>query len=406
MRRLRTAPMLLLALVAVVALAASACSSSSISGDAIVVNGVGLSNADFQKRLDLIKADATYAKKAVTDTQGQAIDLTGDAAGTYNTDFTTGVLNQQVSFVLAEQEVANRGLEVTDTDIQNAETALANDLTTTTATDTSGSVTDDGSGAQSLTDLGPFKDTLVRGIANILALRADFAAKLSTDEALQKAFDESGDTYKNQACASVILLLAGQGPSQDPTTGATVPPADSDFAAALTKANGLSDQLAAGADFATLAKTSSDDSQTGANGGDLGCNPIGSYAQQQPEIDAAITNQALGKAGQPVKTNFGYAIVLVRSRGDLTFDEAKAQLKTQVPTLAKSAFQQWFIDAAKAATVTVDPQYGSWDASTGTVVAPEGATTSTTAPGDSSSTTIDPLAALNGGTDSSTTSSP
>jgi len=396
--------MLLLALVAAVALAASACSSSSVSGDAIVVNGVGLSNADFQKRLDLIKADETYAKKAVTDTQGQAIDLTGDAAGTYNTDFTTGVLNQQVSFVLAEQEVANRGLEVTDTDIQNAETALANDLTTTTATDTSGSVADDGTGAQALTDLGPFKDDLVKGIANILALRADFAAKLSTDEALQKAFAESGDTYKNQACASVILILAGQGPTQDQTTGAVTPPPDSDYPAALDKANGLSDQLAAGADFATLAKSSSDDQQTGANGGDLGCNPIGSYAQQQPEIDAAITNQPLGKAGEPVKTNFGYAIVLVRSRGDLTFDEAKSQLTTQVPTLAKSAFQDWFISAAKAATVTVDPQYGSWDPTTGTVVPPEGATTSTTAPSDSS--TIDPLSTLNGASDSSTTSTP
>ncbi len=272
------------------------------------------------------------------------------------------MLNQQVSFVLAEQEVAKRGIEVTDTDISSAEAALANDLTTTTATDTSGSVADDGTGAQSLTDLGPFKDTLVKGIANILALRADFAAELSTDEALQKAFDESGDTYKNQACASVILLLAGQGPTQDPTTGAAVPPPDSDFATALDKANGLSDQLGQGADFATLAKSSSDDSQTGANGGDLGCNPVGTYAQQQPEIDDAITNQALGKAGEPVKTNFGYAIVLVRSRGDLTFDEAKSQLKAAVPTLARTAFQDWFVAAAKAATVTVDPQYGSWDA--------------------------------------------
>ena len=35
-------------------------------------------------------------------------------------------------------------------------------------------------------------------------------AKLSTDEELQKAYDASGDTYKNQACTSVILVLAGQ----------------------------------------------------------------------------------------------------------------------------------------------------------------------------------------------------
>jgi hypothetical protein len=397
--------MILLALVAVVALTAPACSSSSISGDAIVVNGVALSNAEFQDRLDLIQADSTYATKAITNAQGP-IDLTGESAATYNTDFTTSVLNQQVSFVLAEQEVAARGIEVTDADIQDAETALANDLTTTTATDTSGSVTDDGSGAQALDDLGAFKDTLVKGIANILALRADFASNLSTDEALKKAFDESGDTFKNQACTSAILLLAGQGPSQDPTTGAPVPPPESDYAAAKAKADDVAAQLAAGADFATLAKSSSDDAQTGAKGGDLGCNPIGAYAQQQPEIDAAISAQAVGEPGEPVRTSFGYAILLVRSRGDLTFDEARSQLEQQVPTLARSAFQDWFIGAAKAADVTVDPQYGSWDPETGTVVAPEGATTSTT------STTVDPNATgtstdeLSGITGSSTTTSP
>src|SRR4029077_2835740 len=103
---------------------------------------------------------------------------------------------------------------------------------------------------------------------------------------------------------------------------------------------------------------------------------------------AAITNQAIGKPGEPVKANFGYAIVLVRSRGDLTFDEAKPQLTAAVPTAARSAFQDWFIQAAKAATVTVDPQYGSWDPTTGTVVPPEGATTSTTAPTGATSTTL------------------
>jgi parvulin-like peptidyl-prolyl isomerase len=394
--------MLLLALVAAVALVAPACSSSSMSGDAIVVNGVGLSNAEFQDRLELIKSDEAYAKKAVTDSQGQVLDLSGDPAGTYNTDFTTGVLNQQVSFVLAEQEVQARGIEISDQDLADAETALANDLSSSTQTDTSGTVVDDGSGQQALDDLGEFKDVLVRGIANILALRADFASKLSTDEALQKAFDESGDTFKNQACASVILLLAGAGPTQDQTTGEVTPPPESDYTAARAKADDLSAQLADGADFATLAKSSSDDSQTGANGGDLGCNPIGTYAQQQPEIDDAITNQPLGEAGPPVKTNFGYAIVLVRSRGDLTFDEAKQQLTAQVPTLARSAFQDWFIQAAKDADVTVDPQYGSWDPSTGTVVPPEGATTSTSE--DPSSTTSLDVGDIDGLTGSSTTS--
>jgi len=394
--------MLLLALVAAVALAASACSSSSISGDAIVVNGTGLSNAEFHERLALIKADAQYAKKAITDSKGQALDLTGS---TYSTDYTTGVLNQQVSFVLAEQEVTARGIEVTDTDIKNAESALANDLTTTTATDTSGSVTDDGTGAQALTDLGGFKDTLVRGIANILALRADFAAKLSTDEALQKAFADSGDTYKNQACVKALVFVPGTGPTQDPTTGSIVAPPDSEYPAALARAQAVQAQLKDGGDMATLS-ANSDNAKLGITNADLGCQPQGSYAQQAPELDAAIASQTIGQPGEPVKTSYGYFVVVVTSRGDLTFEEAKPQLKTQVPTAAKAAFSEWFIAAAKAASVTVDPQYGSWDASTGTVVAPEGATTS------SSSTTVDPSATglspdeLSGITGSSSTTTP
>ena len=39
--------------------------------------------------------------------------------------------------------------------------------------------------------------------------------------------------------------------------------------------------------------------------------------------------------------------MLVRSRGDLTFEEAKPQLKAAVPTLARTAFQDWFIAAGQ-----------------------------------------------------------
>ena len=46
----------------------------------------------------------------------------------------------------------------------------------------------------------------------------------ATDEALKAEYEKTIDTFKNQACVSHILVLAGQGPTQDPTTGATVPP--------------------------------------------------------------------------------------------------------------------------------------------------------------------------------------
>jgi hypothetical protein len=374
---------LAVAVLASAALGLSACSSSSVSGNAIVVNGTALSNKDFEARLQAIQGNEAYTKRAFTDQSGKTLVL-GDNPGNYSTDFTTQVLNQQVSFVLAQQEVARRGLTVSDDDRAHAQSLLASDLTTAPATSASAAPADDGSGLKTLDDLGPFKTTLVEGVSNILAIQTAITADLSTDEALRTAFDAGGDTYKNQACVSGLLLVAGQGPTQDPTTGATVPPPDSDYGPALTRANDLAAKLKAGSDVATL-DASSDNSKIGVTKGDLGCTPLGTYAKKLPELDAAISAQPIGVAGVPIKTSYGYFVIVVRSRGDLTFDEAKSQLQAGVKTAMRTAFQDWITQAAKDADVTVDPQWGSWDKGQGTVIPPAGST--------STSTTADPSAA-------------
>jgi len=401
--RLRSAPYAALVLLLALVVGVAACSSSSISGNALDVNGNTLSNRDFQDRLAAIAGSPTYVAKLKGSDGTSALSTEGSAPGTYSTDFTTQVLNQQVSFDLASQEVSNRGLTVSDDDRAKAEKLLAQDLTSAQATTQGQAPTDDGSGQKALDDLGTFKPVLIEGVANILALQNDYTAQLSTDEALKAEYQKTIDTFKNQACVSHILILAGNGPTQDPTTGAATPPPDSDYAVAKTKADGLAAQLAAGADFATLAKSSSSDTQSGANGGDLGCAKLGSYNVKA--FDAAIATQPVGKVGGLVKTEYGYHIVLVRSRGDLTFDEAKTQLKTGVTTRARTSFQDWLNGAAKAATVTVDPQYGSWDSQQGTVVPPAGATSTTTTPVTGDSTlTPDQLGQLGGS--STTTSAP
>ncbi len=52
----------------------------------------------------------------------------------------------------------------------------------------------------------------------------------------------------------------------------------------------------------------------------------------------------------------------------------------------KAAFKDWLDGAAKAADVSVDPQWGSWDSDNGAVIAPGAATSTTT------STSVDPNA--------------
>ena len=386
MTRLRSTPSVVIAIALVVTtvLGLSACSSSSVGGNAIVVNGTALSNKDFQARLKAIEANEAYTKRAFTDQAGNSLVL-GDSPGTYSTDFTTQVLNQQVSFVLAEQEVARRGLTVSDDDKVQAQQLLAGDLTSAPATSSSAAPTDDGSGQKVLDDLGPFKNTLIDGVANILAIQSAITADLSTDEALKLAYDAAGDTYKNQACVSGLVFVAGNGPTQDPSTGAAVPPPDSDYPAALTRATDAAARLKAGSDVATVAP-GSDNDKIGITSGDLGCRALGTYASQQlPELDAAIAAQPVGVAGVPIKTPYGYFVIVVRSRGDLTFDEAKPQLQAGVQTAMRAAFQDWITQAAKDADVTVDPQWGSWDKEQGTVIPPAGST--------STSTTADPSGA-------------
>ena len=295
-------------------------------------------------------------------------------------DFTTGVLNQQVSFVLAEQEVAKPRHRGHRQDIANAEKALANDLSHHHGHRHLRLGRRRRLRPQSLTTSARSRTPWSRASPTSSPSGPTSPTELSTDEALQKAFDDVRRHVQEPGLRQRHPGARRSGPDPGPDHRGRRPAAR----LRLRRRAGQGQRPVGPAGPGRRLRHAGQvqlrrHRRRGANGGDLGCNPIGSYAQQQPEIDDAITNQPLGKPGEPVKTNFGYAIVLVRSRGDLTFEEAKPQLKAAVPTQARTAFQDWFISAAKAATVTVDPQYGSWDAETGTVVPPEGATTSTTA---------------------------
>ncbi len=136
--------------------------------------------------------------------------------------------------------------------------------------------------------------------------------------------------------------------------------------------------------------------------GDLGCQSKGAYTTAAPALEDAIWNGPVGDMSQPVKGSQGYFLVFVSARGDLTFDQAKTELQKAAANQALSDYKAWFDAATKKADVTVDPQWGSWDRKTGTIVAPAGATSSST-----STTKATGLGSLNlGGTATTTTSTP
>jgi len=88
-------------------------------------------------------------------------------------------------------------------------------------------------------------------------------------------------------------------------------PTAADTAETLAKTKALRDEIAKGAKFEDVAKRESDDTSSGAKGGDLGRSVKGAYVKA---FDDAIFSLPIGTMSQPVKTEFGFHIVRVDKR--------------------------------------------------------------------------------------------
>jgi parvulin-like peptidyl-prolyl cis-trans isomerase-like protein len=123
------------------------------------------------------------------------------------------------------------------------------------------------------------------------------------------------------------------------------------------EANQILSQLKAGASFEDLAAQHSTDTGSSASGGDLGCNPAGSFVD---EFEAAIANAKTGDIVGPVATDFGFHIIRV--------DQAAA-----APKIEDSGSSGWVAMLRVTTKVDLDRRYGTWDPATFTVTPPEGA---------------------------------
>ena len=102
-------------------------------------------------------------------------------------------------------------------------------------------------------------------------------------------------------------------------------------AEALAKADAIRKRIASGEDFAKVAKEVSDDTGSGANGGDLGTFKKGMMV---PPLEAAAFTLKPGDISEPVKTQFGYHIIQVQTHAVKTLDEAKPDILAQLKPIA------------------------------------------------------------------------
>ena len=160
--------------------------------------------------------------------------------------------------------------------------------------------------------------------ANILANMTyeEIGKNAKLDEADVRKYFEAHKAEFEQVRARHILIRVQGSPSP-------IRPGQKDLtdAEALAKAQDLRKRIQAGEDFAQLASQESDDTGSGANGGDLGFFRRG---QMVPSFEQAAFALQPGELSEPVKTQFGYHVIKVEAKESKSFEEVRPELERRM----------------------------------------------------------------------------
>jgi len=201
---------------------------------------------------------------------------------------------------------------------------------------------------QKLDQTEAYKTMAAYQTENILAglTFAEIGKDVKAGEAdMKKYYDEHAADFEEAHARHILIRFQG---SQVPVrTGQK----DLTEAEALAKTQTLLKRLQAGEDFAKVAQAESDDAGTGAKGGDLGGF---SHGQMVPAFDTAAFALKPGELSEPVKTQFGYHIIKLESKGKVSYEEAKPSIDKK---LAPVAQQKMLDDLVKKANAVLDPDF-------------------------------------------------
>jgi peptidyl-prolyl cis-trans isomerase C len=168
---------------------------------------------------------------------------------------------------------------------------------------------------------------------------------LANDEALQKYYEQHRCEYGTWKARHILVRAKG---SPLPVRSGQPDLSEDE---ALMRARQLRQRLASGADFAEIAKAESDDTTSGANGGDMG--EI-RHGQIVPTLEDALCKMTSGDLSDPIKTNFGYHVIRLESSDGKDF----ATLKPILEQKYRAEMTKKMIDEMIAkATVVKDKEY-------------------------------------------------
>ncbi len=158
-------------------------------------------------------------------------------------------------------------------------------------------------------------------------------AGIMPDPTAERAYyDEHKNDYETVSARHILIRMKGSAvPVRDGQKDLT----DDE---ALAKAKDIRAKLVGGAKFDELAKAESDDVGSGANGGELGDFTRG---RMVPQFEEAAFALKPGEISEPVKTQFGYHVILVEKHDAKKFEDVQPEISEKVkPELAQKKLDE------------------------------------------------------------------
>ncbi len=160
------------------------------------------------------------------------------------------------------------------------------------------------------------------------ALYQDLSSSIQISDAdVKKYYGEHKNDYESLKARHILIRFQG---SRVPLKANQKDLTDAE---ALAKAKEIQKKVSGGLDFAQIAKDESDDTGSGAQGGDLGSF---NHGQMVEAFDQAAFSLPVGKVSDPVKTPFGYHLIQVQEHTSKTFEQVKPEIEAALkPEMAR-----------------------------------------------------------------------
>jgi parvulin-like peptidyl-prolyl isomerase len=281
------------------------------------VNGSRIDQSIVDRELRAVLANKAVLQQLEAGLQpGEQITGAGKGDSTVSSAFAARMLTRRIYLQLIHQEIGRRHITITTAQLAQGRRDAEQQF---------------GDAKVFAKFPKPYQDEMARSNAEVAVMQEKTVGPV-TDEQLQAYYQQNAQQFSGR-CISHILV-----PTKE-------------------KAEQLHTLLATGADFATVARAESTDTQSGAQGGFLGCyqpnEPLGFVEPFQSEAQKL----PVGQISQPVQTQFGFHLIKVSSQR--SFDEVKEQIRAQLQQQgSQGAFNQLLLGLVQKAKIEINPRFG------------------------------------------------